>query len=464
MDRVWQQPGVRYVAIATAIAYLLYLAVMRPYMFGVRNMTIALGLVVFAFLSIGFERYFLPVLLLIFFWAGSAVPFAGTMQFVRWVALGLGAFLSIVHYVRRAYRLPFNHFHLFGLLTVVAALVSATASYNPRLTLLKAGSVAALFFYASIGIRSVWYERPDRVVCAITWLAWILVYLTAVLYFVFSFEIWGNPNSLGVVVSVLCWPILLWRYLLAENLRERIRAGIPLFLSAVLLASSGARASLLAGATTACVLLISARRYRMLIAGTFLTCAVLVAAYILSPAHFNREAEHVIYKKGQRYQGVLFSRQATWQTSWDSVKKHPWLGTGFGVSEVAVDWRGGYESSYDSRERGSSYLTLLEGFGIVGGVPLAVILASFCYSFWRTFSWLRRGARILHPAVPVACMLCAGLVNAAFEDWLLAVGYHTTVLFWVLAFSMHDLTAASAVSKRCSGMRHSGNIWSAAAG
>jgi O-antigen ligase len=439
IDHVWQRPSVRYSTLGAVATYLVYLAITRPYTFGERNMTVALALIVVIYLTMSFETYFLPALLVVFFWAGSAVPFAGAMQFLRWAMVGLAAFLSLAYYARRAHRLPFNHLHLWGFLTVVAALVSASVSYNPKLTLMKASSVAGLFVYATIGIRAVWRERPDGMVRAVCWLAWILVYLTAALYFLFSIELWGNPNSMGLVIGVICWPVLLWLYLLAESSWQKLRAGLPLLLCAVLLLSSGSRASLLAAGAASVALLISARRYRLMIVGCFLFGMVLSATYVLAPQRFQARAERVIYKKGERFRGVLLSRQSPWEDSWASVQAHPWLGTGFGVSEVAVGWRGGYESSLDSRERGSSYLTILEGFGLLGGVPFVLLLGSLLFSCWRTFSWLRRGGKMTYPAVPVASLLVAGLVNAAFEDWLLAVGYHTCVVLWVVAFSLRDL-------------------------
>jgi hypothetical protein len=41
-------------------------------------------------------------------------------------------------------------------------------------------------------------------------------------------------------------------------------------------------------------------------------------------------------------------------------------------------------------------------------------------------------------------VLAAGLVHAAFEDWLFAVGYYLCVFFWAFAFILIDLTARPA--------------------
>jgi hypothetical protein len=51
-------------------------------------------------------------------------------------------------------------------------------------------------------------------------------------------------------------------------------------------------------------------------------------------------------------------------------------------------------------------------------------------------------------------VVMAGLVHAVFEDWLFAVGYYLTVLFWVLAFLLMDVVPeSSAHSAFVHGMR-----------
>ncbi len=81
------------------------------------------------------------------------------MNIFRWVVLGLGAFLAVGYYARRANRVPFNYLHLLGLFTVVAAFGSAIVSVNPLMTLLKDLSLAALFVYASLGARALWAKK-----------------------------------------------------------------------------------------------------------------------------------------------------------------------------------------------------------------------------------------------------------------------------------------------------------------
>jgi len=45
-------------------------------------------------------------------------------------------------------------------------------------------------------------------------------------------------------------------------------------------------------------------------------------------------------------------------------------------------------------------------------------------------------------------LLLAGMVHAAFEDWMFAVGSYPSVLFWSLAFVLTDLMPARAPMPR----------------
>ena len=47
---------------------------------------------------------------------------------------------------------------------------------------------------------------------------------------------------------------------------------------------------------------------------------------------------------------------------------------------------------------------------------------------------------------PIGGILMAGLVHAAFEDWLFAPGYYLCVFFWSLAFIMMDVLPGSELS------------------
>jgi hypothetical protein len=52
--------------------------------------------------------------------------------------------------------------------------------------------------------------------------------------------------------------------------------------------------------------------------------------------------------------------------------------------------------------------------------------------------WILRTGEVAHPVIPLAVMALAGLIHAAFEDWLFAPGYYLCVFFWCMVFAMVD--------------------------
>jgi O-antigen ligase len=431
---------------AASIIFLLYLSASRPYLFGESSLLALLALVAAGLIVSQYKTHFWMLMMGIFFWAGSGVPLAAPMNIFRWVVLGSGALMALVYYVEKRNRIPFNHLHLLGLFTVVAASASAIVSVNPLLTLLKALSLAALFLYGSMGARIFWSRSPEVFVRKLLLLAEGLVYFTAICYLA-SFEVWGNPNSLGLIMGCICWPTLLWRFITPTARRKSPRLIIALLVCGTLLVFSVSRASLVAAAVTSMFLLVGARRYRMLMIGTSLFMLILLNMYLVTPERFQNTSRTLLYKTGKQGD-IMESRQKPWERSIATFQEHPWLGVGFGAADNSSDWRFTYATQGNlTRERGSSYLTMLETTGLVGAVFIALLIFALVREIWIVFSWLRRTGKVNQPAVVAASIIAAGLVNAVFEDWMFAVGYYMSVFFWLLAFSLRDLMACPAWSE-----------------
>jgi hypothetical protein len=92
-----------------------------------------------------------------------------------------------------------------------------------------------------------------------------------------------------------------------------------------------------------------------------------------------------------------------------------------------------------NREHGNSYLALAEYVGLLGLLPFSLVLFLIIRMIWRVCLWMRRSCNARHCAVPLAMMLLAGMVNALFEDWMVAVGYYLCVFFWTCVFLLHDV-------------------------
>jgi O-antigen ligase len=397
-----------------------------------------------------YRSRFFPLLLAVFLWAGMALPLNVAWTSGRWIVLAVGAFVGLIVYATDP-RYSFATFHLVALFCVVAAVVSAAASAYPKLALLKATSLLLLFLYGSTGARLAAMGRESIFFSKLLLGCELLVYLTAISYLIFRSEIFGNPNSLGAVMGVAVVPVLLWGILVSERPTTRWRLTIAFALALLLLFSSYARAGI-AAAVVSCILLCAAlRRYGLLLkgAGVALALAAFVAAVVPLHQQPSDSLTSAFVYKGRREDGILASRRPIWDETVSAIQEHAWLGSGFGTSPTSmevVQRPESFESLREAtREHGNSYLAITEWVGLAGDVPFFALVILTAVNAGRALVQTRRTRNVLSPALPLAGVLAAGLVHAAFEDWLFAPGYYLCVFFWTLAFIMVDVLAGSAL-------------------
>jgi len=259
------------------------------------------------------------------------------------------------------------------------------------------------------------------------------------------------------VMGVAAAPVLLWGILVSERPTARWRRTFAFALALLLLFSSYARAGI-AGAAVSCILVcIALRRYRLLLKGVGIALFLAALVGALAPLH-QQPSESLtsdfVYK-GRREDGILASRRPIWDETVSSIQEHAWLGSGFGTSPTSsevVQRPESFESFREAtREHGNSYLAITEWVGLVGDVPFFVLVTLTAVNVGRALAKIRRTGNILAPEIPLAGVLAAGLVHAAFEDWLFAPGYYLCVFFWTLAFIMVDVLAAPAPSVASAG-------------
>src|SRR2546430_1457598 len=65
---------------AGSVIFLLYLSVKRPYFFGESYVLALLVLVIAGLIASQYETHFWTLMIGVFFWAGSALPLAGSMN------------------------------------------------------------------------------------------------------------------------------------------------------------------------------------------------------------------------------------------------------------------------------------------------------------------------------------------------------------------------------------------------
>jgi hypothetical protein len=428
-----------------------FLAATRPRWFG--DSTYLMGLIFLQVLLAAvwkFRQVFFVVLILSFVGAGTDLPLKPAWTSARWAVLALGAVVGMVVYMKGRFH-PFSALHLVGLACVGSAFVSVMVSVYPDVSFLKVVSLCLLFVYAASGGRAAIVGREERFFRGLLLACEITVYLTAISYLLFHLEVWGNPNSLGLVMGMVIVPLLLWGVLVSETRTLKHRRALSLTLATVLLFMSRSRASILAAAVATLLLCIALRRNRLLLKGAAIAVCLLATLGILSPGSLQEltdfSASELVYK-GHKDTGVLGSRESPWQQTREVIREHPWFGSGFGTSSTRKDEN--LEAKYASnkeinREHGNSYLALLEGVGLLGLIPFLVLLFLLIVKIGGVLAWMRRTANPFHPAIPVVVVLCAALIHAVFEDWLFAVGNYTCVFFWTLAFALPDLAPVKAV-------------------
>ena len=426
-----------------AVSALGYAAYSRPWYF--TSQTYLSGLIFLEFLLAAvwmYRRIFFPVVLVTFLFAGINLPVGRGWVSARWVVLGVGALVGLLLVLKDRMH-DFGFFHLVAFFTVLTGLISAAVSQYPQVALLKMLSILLLFVYAATGARVAAIGRESDFFNGLLIGCEIFVGANAGLY-ALGVEAMGNPNSLGAVMGVVGAPILLWGVLVGGESSVHRRRLLLYVICIGLVFVSRARAGIAAALFSCAVLCVASRRYKLLIEGTTLLVIVLAAVALFRPEAVSSLTSSVVYKNNNE-QSVLASRMSPWQTAVDNIQDHPWFGMGLGTTMNGADadeGQGAFASSGGvTRENGSSYLAILAGVGIVGALPAAILLILLITKVVRTLSLVHGTERLAHPAVVLAVVMIAGIVHAAFEDWMFAPGNYLCVFFWSLAFVFNDLAS-----------------------
>ena len=413
------------------------------------NETYISGALLLQVIAVGvwhYEKVFFTLLMLMFVWAGTGLPYGSAATSARWLVLAVAAFAGLIKWMK-CHRQHFQSFDLVALMCALAALVSVMVSALPQMALLKAISLLMLFLYGATGARLAVLGREANFIHGLVVCCEISVYLTLIFYFVFHNQFFGNSNSLGAVMGVLVSPVLAWACAVAGPGTLRRRRMLALAVCWFLLYFSLSRAGIAAAICSSAILCIASKR-RNLMMGTGLALLLLLAAVQVMLPERSEEfvgsfRSSVLYK-GKEREGLFGSRRTPWQRTLAVIDQHPWFGSGFGTSDIGIDRRDVSASTFETteeigREHGSSYLALVEWVGLLGALPFAMLFMLLIHRIGATFACLFRSLNLKHYSIPIALVLTSGLVHGLFEDWIVAVGYYLTVLFWSFAFIFMEL-------------------------
>lgn len=390
-----------------------------------------------------FERRFFPVLILVFLAAGTGTPMAALWNSVRWGVLAFGAIVGMVLYLKN-YRSSFSSFHLAAIFSFLAALVSTMVSNLPQASAMKAVSLFLLFAYGAGGAR-IAVLGNEKFMAGVLKACEVLIYFTAVSYFLFKYSYFGNPNSLGAVMGIIAMPILFWGSLIADTSVLKARRSIVFLLALFLCLDSYSRASISAGLISCAILCFGLRRYRLLIKGAAVVGIISIIVMTFRPMQSETKSDSVISAfvyKGKPQESLLASRKTPWDETISSIQQNPWFGTGFGTTfsaHLQVQNELLRSLAGTSREHGNSYLAITEWVGLLGVIPFAGLILLIIRNVIRGFLQMRRTSNIAQLFIPVCAVVAAGLIGAFFEDWLFAPGSYLCVFFWSFAFILPDL-------------------------
>lgn len=391
-----------------------------------------------------YRRVFFAIVVVTFLFAGMDLPVGSVWTAGRWFVLGVGALVGLA-IVLKEHRYSFGMLHILAFFAILAALVSAAVSRYTTVALLKVLSLFLLYVYAATGARLAVINRENRFFEGLLIGCEIFVALIAAFYLL-GIEVMGNPNSLGAVMGVVGAPILLWGALIKQDRFAARRRTILFLVATYLTYSSHARAGMLALLFSCGLLCLVLRRYTLLASGIGIIAILIAVSAIFQPDAFSQTISafttDVIYKDKDPSLGLLESRASPWQDTIDTIHEHFWFGTGFGTADHSQNPNSGignYASSSATRtEHGNSYLALFAWVGMAGVVPFVLLLGAVVAYVLKTLIWTFKTGNPLHPSVPLAIMIFAGLIHAGFEDWMFAPGYYLCVFFWSMTFIFVD--------------------------
>ena len=377
---------------------------------------------------------------------GASMPYVnrgGVLNQFRWamlIALALGMLLRSS--VQKSSS-PWHPIQLSLACFVLFAALSSFYSANGLMTVLKAGTFGCLAWAGVLygrlesGDQSggscklldqvFWYALIVALGCALT-LAHVLP--TRPGYFAGPF---GNPNSLGAFIAMVT-PVLLLYLVRSFDKAPQIRAANILLIVAyfIFLFMSRSRAGL-GAAFFACgwwLYFAHRRAFGVFLGGAVVT-AVIVGLYF--PENVQSASQIYIYK-GSSY--VLKSRADLLRATWEASKESPLVGVGFGVSKgYSEDWKFAFESGAAGREKGNSFLGLIEEVGLIGSglvlLPLAWLLVTATQRLMNLRRLHQMGEEFWVILTLSACLV-GGLANASMEAWLTSTGFFSTILFWLV--------------------------------
>jgi O-antigen ligase len=178
-------------------------------------------------------------------------------------------------------------------------------------------------------------------------------------------------------------------------------------------------------------LFFASRKFFGVFVGSTILSAVIITAYF---PQYIESLNEVYVRKGST--DILQSRQDLLRDSWEAAMESPLIGVGFGVSKgYSEDWEFGLQTGTAAREKGNSYLALLEEVGVVGSASLVLSIGLLLIALAQRLRLLVRfypSSEEFWTTLTLSACLAGGLADAFFEAWLTAAGFFSAIIFWLV--------------------------------
>lgn len=169
-------------------------------------------------------------------------------------------------------------------------------------------------------------------------------------------------------------------------------------------------------------------RYKNISGKFFKNIVLVIAVLLLSYPLYSDFAQGVITKQqaNEASGGTFSSRDVKWTNRIAEFEKSPLCGIGF--ASISLDTEeGGMTNRTGVVEPGSSWLAVLSMTGILGAIPIALLLIG---TLFRLFKKIRIQAD--YNFVVLFILLFVSIVHQFFEGYALAGGSYLCFFFWLL--------------------------------
>jgi O-antigen ligase len=345
--------------------------------------------------------------------------------------------------------------HLVVLVLVAVSAYSVSYSFKPGLSFQKAGVFAMVLAIAYVGIWSVTRTAGDvmrflEVHVDSLWLVWPVCTVSLVLggdlFLAGRFRsIFLNPNNLGFWASSSV-PLLVVLATSHPNRTRRIVCGAMAcvgFLSAILAGSRGG----IIGSVLGCLVYVGLRFPRrtlasLAVAGVFLAFVFAYGAKVVIPDSLMQIIRPDTI-------GDLSDRRLWWTIGVLIWHQRPWLGHGFGLTDLLFTHYG-LEEVNPGAFGATVHNSYLEAGMNIGWIGLIAVVTIQVWSAWAAFrTWKADPNGIIgRMSLALLCVIVAVSAHSAIESTLFAPGNPWCLPFWVTTALTHRLAAIQAAGRR----------------